>query len=291
LATAAVVLVAVGFAALLVNRDTDADPADNDIPAACAVDGADVGGELADDPAFTRCLDGLPDFGDDAIRIVGPTDPWQIANRADGWTLDVAAGELNEDRGALLIPGPTTRFVEAELRVEATVVAGHADYRAGDLSYAWYELVVTTATQPSSQPRPDATYATDYFAGHPALSCRIMLDGVVACQLHDQADDLVWEATFFKQPGTSAPEGGFEDGDRRFTPCNVAANRADCLDRVTLEFADGAVTLRLNGDIYFRQGGLDPLPAALTDGQLTTWWSVVLAAPESERLRFHGGWG
>jgi hypothetical protein len=253
-----------------------------------------VPGSLLDDPPLPGCPDAAPaSIAVDATMVdsgLGPQLLTLVAPGPDGWMIDLSTDDPANAHGGVLLAGPTVESSRDRVAVSAGVVLGHSDYDSVTKN-VWYELVITSAPAPDTLDSGEL-YAAEYFPGHWALGCRLELDGGVPCRL--VGPDVVdrWVTSSFAAPEgvDAAPEGGIETPELRFTRCSAADARADCLDRVTVEFAAGTLRVLVNDEVYFRQTGLGALPPELQNRELTTWWAVMAARPEVERLRLHGAW-
>lgn len=306
---AAAVILLVGFAlvAALVLRDdgglvvTD-EPSGNPESSADCLRTADPVGRFDDDPSGLCSLPLVQDgddptetgfvvFGDVAAGLVSGEDGTFVVEyqpRAGRDSNPILPAD--SAAGVAMFPIVSTGSVgDGQLVVSTGVAIGHTDYETGRDPSAFYELVITSASAPTYL-RPEPFTAADSFGGEPAISCRIELTGTVACALVDSDDVEVWSSTFFESASDDPVFGGFEEGPRMFSRCDAGDAAADCVDDVVLNVTETAIRIDVNGERYYEQTGLDPLPEQL-QGEVSVWWAVVSSRSEVALARFHGRGG
>lgn len=211
------------------------------------------------------------------------------------WMVDLApddqahAGDSSGVGGAMIRPDRTFRFQNGKLVIETDYAAGIQDYQTG----AWGEIVVTTAPAPT-QLRSAGLYAYDMFPNHYTLGLRMQPDRHTTAALMDNTSrgelegGRPWEISFFQVVGTSvfggAPFNGLENYWR---VCNGGDPDMLCRDRFRLELTQTTFTVYVNGQKYFEQTGMPPLPNELVNGDLYIYLASVSWNSPADTLRYH----
>jgi hypothetical protein len=272
---------------------TDADVASvADVESTCA-DPVVPLGSLADDPVSLTC----PTIGepqDVALDVfvpgtsLGARASFAVAGGPADWSVDLATDSPDDAHGVVLIRGPAADTSTGGVRAEFGVVVGHDDYR-DVANLTAYEIVITSSDEPGA-PDSSAFEAAEFFPGASALTCRVALSGEVGCWLKQADGQRAWGTSPYAAPdGVDAPpEGGLPSDEVRYLSCDRSSVKADCLDRITVAFVDGTLTVLLNDQVLFRQRELGALPDDLLEGDVATWWAVATARPGLEQLRLHG---
>lgn len=301
LAAAAAIVLVVGLVVALRQRDDTAIDLDVvapvEVPAICG-QGFTIIGTASDDPA--GYCDGavselLNDF--EPLQTTGTIDAVAVESATGGWMIDVIPRpeldgpvELPPDGagGAAMLRAREPVPVTANgFDIAFDLAVGHVDYRGDRNPSAWYEVMLTPATEPGGL-RPGPLFLSDWFGGSTTFSCRFELNGNTICRLTDSTDEVLWQSSFVDAAGLGGSFGGFEREGLAFLPCRATDLTTTCLDTIRLRFDDGTLTIDLNGLRYFEQGGLPALPADLV-GDMAQWTAVVTSRSEVEIMRFHGG--
>lgn len=222
---------------------------------------------------------------------------WRHANH---WMVDLApdsptqAQANNAVGGAMLRANRTFRFQAGILRVDTEYAAGEPEYGAN----AWGEIIITTGDHPVYNGNPDGEvarrdllYGYDMFPNHWTLGCRFQADSHTTCTLMKNSTQgpndggRAWEISFFQIVGESST-GGVSDGSYyRF--CQAGDPDMQCRDRFRLELTRTSLTIYANGNLYFAQTGLPPLPDELVNGDLYIYLASIVNLPQADTVRFH----
>lgn len=302
LAAAVLLVLAAVIGPWLLRSDSETTVAVEGAPApACA---AEPAGVLVDDPGGLFCPTAEPASTVGAevsdVFVVGDVGAALAATKDGGFVVEIAprpndAGPVSlppdgASGGVLVRSNMATSFADGSFQVDAGVFLGHDDYQnsARDPGVS-FELVVTTAPEPDL----DGTglFADERFEGAPVIGCRLDLETVSTCSLIDSGGTEVWQTNFFSPLGGEQPFGGFETDSLRFTRCTATGQFAECVDSVAMQIAPGSIRLLLNGEVFFEQVGLPPLPSDLLDAEVYSYWAVLTNRSELELLRFHGWLG
>ncbi len=315
-------LVAAGLLALLIGGGAvyalAGDQVDDETiiaPAACAVlvdpttglgDGAQ--GALADDPVSMLCpVDGAGDgrslsdlevttYGDVEARVLeiddGERNPWWVAEIIPfpAETGALPADPASRAGGAVFPLADRAQFQEGRLQVATQLVAGHADHINSDSSGEGHWVIVTQSAD-EHQIDSRASSAPQVFADEYSLFCGITggSSGRIAdCGLFNPDGESDWSTNFFARDYPSDPEGGADIDGSFFTLCDSTDTADACLVDVAFEFAETSVTIFVDGEQFFHQADLPPLPAELVEADLTAWWGVSTVHSEINQIRFHG---
>ncbi len=312
LVAAGLLVLLIGGGALFALSGEEGDDETVIAPAACAVlvdpstglaDGAQ--GALADDPVSMLCpVDGASDgrslrdldvmtYGGVEARVIeiteGEREPWWVAEIIP---FPAETGPLPVDPeprsgGAVFALAEQARFNDGILRVETELVGGHAE-RSGNEAAGEGHWVIVTAASDSRQILERASSPPEVFAGEYSLSCSITEGGVAGCRLVNPDGDTDWKTTFFTEDLSTPPEGGVDADGTVFAQCDVTDESVACFNQVTFEFAETSMTIFVDGQQFFRQTDLPPLPEELLDAELNVWWGVSTVHSEINQIRFHG---
>jgi|GEM_PF-1498155 len=215
---------------------------------------------------------------------------------ADHWMVDIAPVAPDSPfgptaGGSMISPADTYRFRNGRLSVESVFAAGHQDY---ENLRAWGELVITTAPAPTEY-RSGGVYAYEMFPGAHTLGCRLQADRISVCALMDDTDrsaldgGRTWEISFFQIEGDES-QGGFpgQYDPEVFRICEADGDPDTlCRDHFRMVLEETEVSIFVNGKLYFRQSGLDPLPDEFLNGDVYVYFASIIGASDYDVVRFH----
>lgn len=242
------------------------------------------------------------DFSGTRYRVFEPVGGVHQAihwRHADHWMVDIAPDSPDSAfpdsvlGGALMRPKKRFEFKNnGTFVVEAELAAEMPGYQTAGIGSAWGEIDITTKARPN-RPRPGATYGYDYFSGHFTLGCRFQPDTHVICSLFDDSNlgidgGRIWEMSFFQHVGTDVFGGGDWVGDGNvWDRCGPTEPDAECRMTFRLELTETSVSVFVDGELYFAQEGIPPLPDELLNGRLFVYASSMVAAHDGDVVRFH----
>jgi len=247
----------------------------------------------------------------DKLGTINQGKHWQ---HADHWMVDVNGYDQTPNDGPWNFGGATVRpnrsfrwenrtwtsqrfgvtRTEPMMVVEAQVAAGIADY-AGN---AWPELVITTASAPTSN-RKDGTYNYDQYAGHDTVGCRLGGGRVPTCALFDNTKrgsgqgGRTWEISHFQSGG-----GQWWGGSPYSSPlhnaawrvCEQALNQDPdtmCRDSFRWEISKTRQALFVNGFLYMEHVGFTPIPDRFLQSDVYVYFGSWIFKPDAATVRFH----
>lgn len=217
---------------------------------------------------------------------------------ADHWMVDIAPSAQDTEfpagstGGAMLSPDRTFRFEDDKLVVETVLAASMPGYQVG-VGSLWGEVDITTGAAPDSLGRPGTLYGYDHFPGHWTLGCRYQPDSHIVCSLMDDTNQglpngRVWEMSFFQHVGTDVFGGGdWVGGGTVFDECASDEGDGMCRMLFRLELTETSVEVFIDGERYFSQTGMPPLPAGFLDADLHVYASSMFSRIPGDTIRYH----
>jgi hypothetical protein len=186
-------------------------------------------------------------------------------------------------------PDAPFHFVDGRLTVEVDVAAGMAAY--GD--HAWPEIVVTTASAPTSR-ETNGWYAAGIFGGHPVVACGLPADRLSECRIYD-GDTITAHLNAGSSAGSTFVEGGAPTTparDAAWRTCTPSQPDELCRDRFRLVLEKDTVTLSVNGVRYMEHRGLPQrarLPDELFHSDIYVYFASWTYLGDPTVVRFHWG--
>lgn len=217
---------------------------------------------------------------------------------ADHWMVDIAPSEQDTEfpagatGGAMLSPDQTFRFEDGKLVIETVLAASMPGYQVG-VGSLWGEVDITTGSTPDDLGRPGTLYGYDHFPGHWTLGCRYQPDSHIICSLMDDTvrglpDGRVWEMSFFQHVGTEVFGGGdWVGGGDVFDACQPEEGDGMCRMLFRLELTETSVEVFIDGERYFAQSGIPPLPSDFLNADLHVYASSMFSRVPGDTIRFH----
>jgi hypothetical protein len=227
----------------------------------------------------------------ETVGFIHRTLHWRHDNH---WMVDVAVRSPNTPipwgrGGALLSPDQSFRFENGKLVIEAVAAAGVTPYGTN----AWPEIVISTGAVPVDT---GSLYAYDFFPEDWTLGCRLQATRYPICTLKNdggsQADGKgslqIWEMSAHQEVGATNHGGSpFQGRDQSWNLCEGTDPDMYCRDHFRLEITPTTLSLFVNGDLYFKQTDVPPLPDELLNKDIYVYFASMVVSHPAEAIRFH----